>query len=103
MAGHWERHDGSSDGRGALVGSARVPLSLTLLTGTSQAALANDLLLPITEGATDLLGFLNSFDLHNAVYFGLFMGLVAVSTTTALLLMHERKRKHRIRICALHK
>jgi signal transduction histidine kinase len=96
MAGHWERHDGSSDGRVPLVGSARVPLSLMLLTGTSQAALANDLLLPIAEGASDLLGFLHSFDLHNAAYFGLFMGLVAFSTTTALLLMHERKRAARM-------
>jgi signal transduction histidine kinase len=67
-----------------------------LLTGTSQAALANDLLLPIAERASDLLGFLHSFDLHNAAYFGLFMGLVAFSTTTALLLMHERKRTARM-------
>ena len=96
MAGHWERHDGSNDGRVPLVGSTRVPLSLMLLTGTSQAALANDLLLPIAEGASDLLGFLHSFDLHNAAYFGLFMGLVAFSTTTALLLMHERKRTARM-------
>ena len=42
------------------------------------------------------------FDLHNAVYFGLFMGLVAFSTTTALLLMRERRRAARAerRLCA---
>ena len=96
MAGHGERHDRSTDGKSLPVGSARAPLSLMLLAGTSQAALANDLLLPLSEKASDLLGFLHSFDLHNAVYFGLFMGLVAFSTTTSLLLMREQKRVVRI-------
>ncbi|MBQ0821331.1 PAS-domain containing protein [Microvirga sp. HBU67558] len=96
MAGQRERHDGVKDGRGSLVGAARVPLSLMLLAGTAPAALANGLLLPIAEGASDLLGFLHSFDLHNAAYFGLFMGLVAFSTTTALLLMREQKRSARM-------
>ena len=77
-------------------------LSLLLLAGTSQAALADDLLLPFAETASDLLGLLRRFDLHNAVYFGLFMGLVAFSTTTALLLMRERRRAGRRerRLCA---
>ncbi|WP_246498209.1 sensor histidine kinase [Microvirga soli] len=96
MAGLGERHDCSGDGKSLLVGSARVSLPLILLAGTSHAALAEDLLAPLTEKATDLLGFLHSFDLHNAVYFGLFMGLVAFSTTTSLLLMREQKRVVRI-------
>ncbi|MBM6579151.1 PAS-domain containing protein [Microvirga sp. BT689] len=96
MAAHGERHDRSGDGKSLLVGSARVSLPLMLLAGTSHAALADDLLLPLSEKASDLLGFLHSFDLHNAVYFGLFMGLVAFSTTTSLLLMREQKRAARV-------
>ncbi|HYI42008.1 MAG TPA: PAS-domain containing protein, partial [Sphingomicrobium sp.] len=67
-----------------------------LLAGTSLPALANDLLHPLTDKASDLLGFLHSFDLHNAAYFGLFMGLVAFSTTTSLLLMREQRRSARV-------
>jgi nitrogen-specific signal transduction histidine kinase len=96
MAGHEEHHDRSRDGKSLLVRSVRVPLSLMLLAGTSHAVLADDLLAPIAEKATDLLGFLNSFDLHNAVSFGLFMGLVAFSTTTSLLLVREQKRAVRV-------
>ncbi len=96
MAGHGQHHDRSRDGKSLLVRSVRVPLSLMLLAGTSHAVLADDLLAPIAEKATDLLGFLNSFDLHNAVSFGLFMGLVAFSTTTSLLLVREQKRAVRV-------
>src|SRR5688572_1093622 len=96
MAGLGERHDCSGDGKSLLVGSARVSLPLILLAGNSHAAFADDLLAPITEKANDLLGFLHSFDLHNAVSFGLFMGLVAFSTTTSLLLVREQKRAVRV-------
>ena len=92
MAGQGERQESGKDGRFSPAGSGRISLSLLLLAGTSQAALADDLLLPFAETASDLLGLLRRFDLHNAVYFGLFMGLVAFSTTTALLLMRERRR-----------
>ena len=87
-----ERQESGKDGRSLPSGSGRISLSLLLLAGTSQAALADDLLLPFAETASDLLGLLRRFDLHNAVYFGLFMGLVAFSTTTSLLLMRERRR-----------
>nr|WP_246205282.1 PAS domain-containing sensor histidine kinase [Microvirga arsenatis] len=96
MAGHGEHRDGRTDGRSPLARPARIPLSLMLLAGTSQAALASDLIAPLAETASDLLGFLHGFDLHNAVYFGLFMGLVAFSTTTSLLLMRERKHALRL-------
>ena len=39
----------------------------------------------------DLLGFLPGFDLQNAASFSVFMGLVAFSTATALLLSRERR------------
>ena len=93
MAAQGERH-GRAERTGDVspAGSGRISLSLLLLAGTSQAALADDLLLPLAETASDLLGLLRRFDLHNAVYFGLFMGLVAFSTTTSLLLMRERRR-----------
>ena len=87
MAAQGERQESGKDGRFSPAGSGRISLSLLLLAGTSQAALADDLLLPFAETASDLLGLLRRFDLHNAVYFGLFMGLVAFSTTTSLLLM----------------
>ncbi|MBB3020155.1 nitrogen-specific signal transduction histidine kinase [Microvirga lupini] len=96
MAGLGERHDGSGDGGSLLVGSARASLSLMLLTGTSQAALANDLLQPLSEKASDLLGFLHGFNLHNTVYLSLSMGLVATTTVVALLLWQERKRAARV-------
>ena len=96
MAGQREQRDGHKTRRGPPVGAARVPLSLMLLAGTSPAALANDLLLPFTDKASDILSFLHSFDLHNAAYFGLFMGLVAFSTTTSLLLMREQRRSARV-------
>ncbi|WP_246742414.1 sensor histidine kinase [Microvirga splendida] len=96
MAGHGERHDSSQDGRGRLVGLAHVPLSLMLLAGTSKAALANDLLHPLSEKASDLLGFLHSFDLHNTVYLSLSMGLVATTTVVSLLFRQERKRAARV-------
>nr|WP_027314544.1 PAS domain-containing sensor histidine kinase [Microvirga flocculans] len=96
MAGHGERQDGSKDRRGSPVGSGRMPLSLVLLAGTSKAALASTLNLPFAEEASDLIGFLHGLDLHNAVYFGLFMGLLAFSTTTAMLLMREQKRSARM-------
>ena len=65
-----------------------------LLAGTSQAALADDLLLPSPSSLRSPRPP-RRFDLHNAVYFGLFMGLVAFSTTTSLLLMCERRRAGR--------
>jgi signal transduction histidine kinase len=96
MAGHWERQDGSNSETSILVGSVRVPLALMLLGGTSRSALAADFPLPFMDKASDLLGFLNSFDLHSAAYFGLFMGLVAFSTTTSLLLIREQRRSARV-------
>jgi signal transduction histidine kinase len=92
MAGPWERHDGSEGMTGNLVAASRTPLVLTFLTGTSWPAIAADITIPFAGNAPDLLGFLNSFDLHNAAYFSLFMGLVAFSTTTALMLLREQRR-----------
>ncbi len=95
MAGQGEHRDSNENGIRDLVGSARVPLSLTLLAGTSRPALASDVLPSLVEQASDFLGYLQSFDLQNAAYFGLFMGLVAFSTTTALLLQREQRRAAR--------
>ncbi len=73
----------------------RMSLTLSLLAGTSAPALAAEGEFPLLDSASDLLDFLTSLDLHNAVYFGLFMGLVAFSTTTSLLLVSERRRASR--------
>jgi signal transduction histidine kinase len=91
MAEATERHQGREDATITPV-AARAPLAFSLLAGTSWPALAAEISLPFTEDATDLLGFLNSFNLHNAAYFGIFMGLVAFSTTTALMLLREQRR-----------
>jgi signal transduction histidine kinase len=96
MAGHWERQVGAERVGGIKGRSARASMLLGLLAGTSRPALAADASLPFMERASDLLGFLHSFDLHNAVYFGLFMGLVAFSTTTSLLLLREQRRSARV-------
>ena len=65
-------------------------LAAALLAGTSQAALADTATL--RERVVAAIGNLPVFDLHNAVYFAVFMGLLAASTVTALVHMHERRR-----------
>lgn len=96
MAGLWGQRSGREGrtGRRALPGG--LPLSLALLAGTSWPALAVELPDGLIGAAPDLLGFLRGFDLHNAVSFGLFMGLVAFSTTTSLLLLREQRRSVRV-------
>jgi len=96
MAGQGERKTGSRDESGILASFARVPLSLMLLSGTSQTALAADAPLPLLEEASELLELLYSFNLHSAAAFGLFMGLVSLTTITSLLLMIERRRSARV-------
>lgn len=96
MAGQKEHRDESQGETGALAGLTRVPLALALLSGTSHAALAAEEPFPLLERASDLLDFLYSFNIHSAAYFGLFMGLVAFSTTTSLLLLRERRRAARV-------
>ncbi|MBF9233227.1 sensor histidine kinase [Microvirga alba] len=95
MAGHWQRHDGRGGPTGHLVAKGRTPLTLAFLAGTSWPALAADLTLPslpvLREKTEELLGALRSFDLHNASYFGLSMGLVAFSTAAALLLLRQQR------------
>jgi signal transduction histidine kinase/PAS domain-containing protein len=64
-----------------------------LLCGTSHSALAaGDSTLPFADLVTGLIVALPVFDLHNAVYLSAFMGLVAFSTTTALVFLRERRR-----------
>ncbi|MGO4570584.1 PAS-domain containing protein [Microvirga sp. 2TAF3] len=100
MALHRERHDGGKGSAKPRPIFARTPLNaplaLTFLAGTSRPALAIDLSVPFAEKASDLLGFLQNFELENAAYFGLFMGLVAFSTTTALMLLREQRRHVRL-------
>ncbi|PVE25121.1 two-component sensor histidine kinase [Microvirga sp. KLBC 81] len=48
------------------------------------------------EKASDVLDYLYSFNLHSAAAFGLFMGLVSLTTITSLLLMQERRRSARV-------
>ncbi|KLK94093.1 histidine kinase [Microvirga vignae] len=96
MAGLGEHQNGSRGEAGILAGFVRVPLSLTLLSGTSQAALAADEPFRLMEKASDVLAYLYGFNLHSAAAFGLFMGLVSLTTITSLLLMQERRRSARV-------
>jgi len=78
----------------ALVEFPRLETALlaALLSGAARPALAaGSVSLPLASRG-DLFGFLPVFDPHNAVYFSAFMGLVAFSTTTALVFMRERRR-----------
>ncbi|WP_243369421.1 PAS domain-containing sensor histidine kinase [Microvirga solisilvae] len=95
MAGHGERQIGSRGETGALAGFARASLSLALLSGTSRAALAADTPAHLMEQASDILAYLSGFQLHSAAAFGVFMGLVSLTTITSLLLMVERRRAAR--------
>jgi signal transduction histidine kinase len=95
MAGHGEQQIGSPNEADVLAGFARASLSLALLSGTSQAALAADTPAHLLEQASDILSLLSGFNLHSAGAFGLFMGLVSLTTITSLLLMIERRRSAR--------
>ncbi|MCG7393052.1 PAS-domain containing protein [Microvirga sp. ACRRW] len=95
MAGQSELKNGDPDKASTLAGLIRVPLSLTLLSGTSQAALAADVPTDLLKQTSDVLDYLYSFNLHSAAAFGLFMGLVSLTTITSLLLMIERRRSGR--------
>ncbi|MBZ6077507.1 sensor histidine kinase [Microvirga puerhi] len=75
---------------------ALMPLAATLLTGISWPALAAELPLSLTDKAAELAALLHGWKLENAAYFGLFFGLVAFSTTTALLLLREQRRHARV-------
>ncbi|HEY8382251.1 MAG TPA: PAS-domain containing protein [Microvirga sp.] len=90
MAGHVGRVETGGRCRG---GKRRSLLVATLLSGTAWPAFASGL--PFTERASDLLGFLPSFDLHNAIGFAVFMGSVAVATSSAMMLVRERRRSAR--------
>lgn len=88
---------------GPLVASARrslrpLSLALSLLSGASLTALAAEFTIPLTDRTITLpdgaAGLLHSLDLHNA-YFGLFLGLVALSASTAVLLVREQRRSTR--------
>ncbi|WP_445502034.1 ATP-binding protein [Microvirga sp. G4-2] len=96
MAGLGEHQNGSCGEAGILPGFVRVPLSLTLLSGTSQAAFAADTPAHLMEQASDILAYLYGFNLHSAAAFGLFMGLMSLTTITSLLLMQERRRSARV-------
>ncbi|GEO14707.1 sensor histidine kinase [Microvirga aerophila] len=87
-------HKGADETAGILA-AARAPLAFTLLAGTSWPALAADVTLPFTKEALDFFGFLQSYNLHNAASFGIFLGLVAFSTTTALMLLQQQRRSSR--------
>lgn len=95
MARQRERHDGSEGTKRSRM-PAFAPLAAALLAGTSWPALGAELPLSLTEGAADILGFLRDLKLESAAYFGLFLGLVAFSTTSALMLLREQRRHTRI-------
>src|SRR4051812_522749 len=96
MAGRRGRQSGSG---GLVLSSARsvcaslTSLTAALLAGASRPALAADgESLTLTSRMHELTGSLPAFNPHNAVYLSAFMGLVAFSTTTALIFLRERRR-----------
>ncbi|HEX2554389.1 MAG TPA: ATP-binding protein [Microvirga sp.] len=80
-------------GRTLLLGGLLIPgAGLPAAASGSPPAGAGAIAGALTERASSLLGFVPHFDLHGAAGFALFMGLVAASTTTALLFTRERRR-----------
>ncbi|MXQ12036.1 PAS domain-containing protein [Microvirga makkahensis] len=67
-----------------------------LLSGTSEAALGAEASFPLLDQTSDLLDYFYGLNLHSAAAFGLFMGLVSLTTITSLLLMVERRRSARV-------
>ena len=96
MAGQGEHRTGDGGEAGILAGLTRVPLSLMLLSGTSEAALAAEAPFPLLDQVSDLLDYFYGLNLYSAAAFGLFMGLVSLTTITSLLLMVERRRSARV-------
>ncbi|MCB8819490.1 sensor histidine kinase [Microvirga rosea] len=98
MARDREQRDGEGSGESRLAASTslRAPLVATLLSGISWPALAAELPYALAERTAGLIGFLRGWKLENAAYFGLFFGLVAFSTTTALMLLREQRRHARV-------
>ncbi|AWM88694.1 PAS domain-containing sensor histidine kinase [Microvirga sp. 17 mud 1-3] len=94
MARHGERHDGSGGRTGPRL-RVLAPLAAAFLSGTAWPARAVELPASLTQSAEDLLRLLHGWPIENAAYFGLFLGLVAFSTTTALLLLREQRRHAR--------
>lgn len=98
MAGHRQRHDSGNGGGATLrpflsrMPSAHLALATVLLSTISSPALAVALPFPVAEKAAEFVEFIQGLQLHGAAYFGLFMGLVAFSTTTALMLLREQRR-----------
>ncbi|WP_246215805.1 PAS domain-containing sensor histidine kinase [Microvirga makkahensis] len=96
MAGQGERRTQGEGKPGILAGFPHVPLSLMLLSGTSEAALGAEASFPLLDQTSDLLDYFYGLNLHSAAAFGLFMGLVSLTTITSLLLMVERRRSARV-------
>ena len=93
MAGRWE-HDDLVRSAERPTGSWRLSLTTLFLAGTSQQALAGSggLDRPLADHASAVIDVLQMFDLHNTTYFSVLLGLVAVSTMTALVHVRERRR-----------
>ncbi|MBM6594671.1 ATP-binding protein [Microvirga pudoricolor] len=70
-------------------------LTACLLSGTSQPALAQGLPFGLRERAAGLLDAFQAFSPHNAASLALFMGLVAITTTTSVLFLRQRRRSGR--------
>ncbi|WP_230529870.1 PAS domain-containing sensor histidine kinase [Microvirga roseola] len=96
MAGQEEHQDRARGETNRFSDLLRAPVALALLAGVSQPALAAEFPSSLIDRALDYLTILPGFDLHDAAYSGIFMGLVAFSTTTALLLLREQRRSAQI-------
>jgi signal transduction histidine kinase len=88
MAGRQREHQGTSRSTGRSTCSVRLSLASAFLSGTSSSALAASL----ADSASGLVGLVQTFDLHQATSLSVLMGLLAVSTMTALVHVRERRR-----------
>jgi PAS domain-containing protein len=101
MAGQKRQQGENRGGTGRAGRFVRAPLARTslasaLLGGTSWPALAVELPDVLKGKASGLLALMEGSNVHGAATFSIVMGLVAFSTTTALLLQRERRRSARV-------
>ncbi|WP_245410879.1 PAS domain-containing sensor histidine kinase [Microvirga flavescens] len=96
MAGQAERQGKTFDPVAAAGGvRLRTALGAALMSTCASPALAAPITLPYMDKINALIGALPALDPQNAASFAFFMGLVAISATTSIMLIRERRASTR--------